>query len=105
MAVMRYVTLNVETYGYGYINGYTKNENTPVNNIIAENNKVTNDYFKEEIFSQLEEAGIEDQATKQTIENVLNRFAIKNYEQLYGSGLLEQFIAGFVISGTDILLK
>lgn len=45
MVGMRYVTLNVETYGYGYINGYTKNENTPVNNIIAENNKVTNDYF------------------------------------------------------------
>lgn len=31
--------------------------------------------------------------------------AIKNYEQMYGSGLLEQFSAGFVISGTDILLK
>ena len=46
MAVVNNVTLNVETYGYGYINGYAKNENTSVNdNIIAENNKVTNDYF------------------------------------------------------------
>ena len=45
MAVINNVTLNVETYGYGYISGHTKNENTPVNNIIAENHKVTNDYF------------------------------------------------------------
>ena len=31
--------------------------------------------------------------------------AIKNYEQSYGSGLLEQFSAGYVISGKDIRLK
>ena len=170
-----------------------------------------NTTLKEEIFSQLEEAGIElpisgfefsisldgkavvtgiaDQATKQAVENVLNRFAdklsdiyfttnteiqqmskkeqyilksaqdverflqkatggkvtladitvengringlprnldmllnnpgqnqtyadyreeilaVKNYEQIYGSGLLEQFSAGYVISGKDILTK
>lgn len=46
MAVTNHVTLNVETYGYGYINGYAKNENTSANhNIIAENNKFANDYF------------------------------------------------------------
>lgn len=46
MAVTHNVALNIETYGYGYINGYTKNEQPfGINNIIAENNKVTNDYL------------------------------------------------------------
>lgn len=46
MAVTHNVALNIETYGYGYINGYTKNEQPfGNNNIIAENNKVTNDYL------------------------------------------------------------
>lgn len=31
--------------------------------------------------------------------------AVKNYERLQGSGLLEEFSAGYVISGNDILIK
>ena len=31
--------------------------------------------------------------------------AIKNFEKIWGSGLLEEFTAGYLISGNDILIQ